>query len=89
MDDLYLFSGSSGYSCSALANISNNVSVWNNRFGHPSNLVLNILKSVLKLSNVEHMKSCDICHRAKQHRKPFPLSNHKSSTLFELIHVDV
>jgi len=30
-----------------------------------------------------------VCRKAKQHREPFPLSDHKTSSLGELIHLDV
>lgn len=30
-----------------------------------------------------------MCRKAKQHREPFPLSDHKTSSLGELIHLDV
>ncbi|KAJ0620998.1 putative RNA-directed DNA polymerase [Helianthus annuus] len=34
-------------------------------------------------------QSCEICHRAKQVRTPFPLSEHKSKHVGDLIHLDV
>ncbi|KAK1441129.1 hypothetical protein QVD17_06967 [Tagetes erecta] len=33
--------------------------------------------------------ACEVCHRAKQHRVPFPLSNHKSKGIGDLVHLDV
>ena len=38
----------------------------------------NVLKSKLKLEN-EPSVPCDVCHKAKQTREPFPLSDHKST----------
>ncbi|KAD3642034.1 hypothetical protein E3N88_31258 [Mikania micrantha] len=32
---------------------------------------------------------CEVCHRAKQSRVPFPLSDHKSTSVGELIHLDL
>ncbi|GJZ31859.1 ribonuclease H-like domain-containing protein [Tanacetum coccineum] len=32
---------------------------------------------------------CDICQKAKQTREPFPLSEHKSIVLVELVHLDL
>ncbi|GJR90038.1 ribonuclease H-like domain-containing protein [Tanacetum coccineum] len=32
---------------------------------------------------------CDVCHKAKQTREPFPLSDHKSENVGQLIHLDV
>lgn len=51
--------------------------------------MLSILKPTLKLSNLNDIFACEICHKAKQSREPFPLSSHKSAALFELIHADV
>nr|GFB29572.1 hypothetical protein [Tanacetum cinerariifolium] len=36
-----------------------------------------------------HSFACDICHNAKQTREPFPLSDHKSTGLGDLTHLDV
>ena len=62
--------------------------VWHNRLGHPSSPVLDVLKDTLNLGK-ETLPVCDVCHQAKQTRDPFPLSEHKSSSLGDLIHVDV
>jgi hypothetical protein len=32
---------------------------------------------------------CDVCHRAKQRRLPFPLSDNKASRALELVHCDL
>ncbi|XP_051150299.1 uncharacterized protein LOC127264798 [Andrographis paniculata] len=56
--------------------------------GHSSVEVSNLLRSELGLSSVPGF-ICDVCHRAKQTRTPFPLSTHKSKAMFELIHGDV
>ncbi|KAL4579132.1 hypothetical protein LXL04_015268 [Taraxacum kok-saghyz] len=61
---------------------------WHSRLGHPSEPVLTVLKDTLGLSK-ESLPPCDVCHRAKQTREPFPLSEHKSTKLGELIHIDV
>jgi len=61
---------------------------WHSRLGHPAEKALKLLKSSLGYSSDES-PPCDICHRAKQTREPFPLSDHKSKSLGELIHLDV
>ncbi|GKA26417.1 ribonuclease H-like domain-containing protein [Tanacetum coccineum] len=43
----------------------------------------------LNLSNIDHNSPCEVCHKAKQTRDPFPISEHKSTCLGELIHLDV
>ncbi|GJV18592.1 ribonuclease H-like domain-containing protein [Tanacetum coccineum] len=40
-------------------------------------------------SKVDHQSPCDICHKAKQTRKPFPLSDHKSKSVGDIVHCDV
>ncbi|GKE87410.1 ribonuclease H-like domain-containing protein [Tanacetum coccineum] len=39
------------------------------------------------VDNAYHL--CDTCNKAKQTREPFPLSDHKSSKIGELVHLDV
>ncbi|KAK9059410.1 hypothetical protein SSX86_022030 [Deinandra increscens subsp. villosa] len=68
---------------------SGNVNLWHARLGHPSETVLNVLKSDLKLTSFKQQEPCEVCHRAKQHREPFPISDHKSTHLGELVHLDV
>ncbi|GKB42908.1 putative RNA-directed DNA polymerase [Tanacetum coccineum] len=41
------------------------------------------------MSDNTYVPVCEICQRAKQTREPFPLSDHKSKTLGELVHLDL
>lgn len=61
---------------------------WHNRLGHPIDKALNVLKHILNFDS-ESFMSCDIFHKAKQTREPFPLSEHKFICLGELVHLDV
>ncbi|XP_035838297.1 uncharacterized protein LOC118485894 [Helianthus annuus] len=63
-------------------------SLWHSRLGHPSDQVLAVLKESFDVKSIEH-GPCDVCHRAKQVRVPFPLSEHKSKAIRELIHLDL
>ncbi|XP_071704459.1 uncharacterized protein [Rutidosis leptorrhynchoides] len=76
-----------------ISNVSNNskfkTSIWHNRLGHPVSQVLNILKTYLNLNNTDFNEPFDICHKAKQTREPFPLSEHKTKGVGELMHLDV
>ncbi|GJZ99502.1 RNA-directed DNA polymerase, eukaryota [Tanacetum coccineum] len=63
--------------------------LWHNRLGHPANQVLSVLKNDLSISKDTSVPVCEVCHRAKQTREPFPLSDHKSKTLGELVHLDL
>ncbi|GJX62715.1 ribonuclease H-like domain-containing protein [Tanacetum coccineum] len=56
---------------------------------HPSDQVLIVLKSKIKDLAQINSGSCDICHKAKQTREPFALSEHKSKNLGDLVHLDV
>ncbi|GJX90484.1 ribonuclease H-like domain-containing protein [Tanacetum coccineum] len=63
--------------------------LWHSRLGHPADQVLNVLKNDLNLSKNTSVSICETCHRAKQTREPFPLSNHKSEKHGELVHLDL
>ncbi|GKD46493.1 ribonuclease H-like domain-containing protein [Tanacetum coccineum] len=60
------------------------------RLGHPVDQVLDVLKSTLNLDSqsiFDHL--CDTCNKAKQTREPFPLNDHKSTKIGQLVHLDV
>ncbi|GJY01521.1 hypothetical protein Tco_0359673 [Tanacetum coccineum] len=59
------------------------------RLGHPSDQVLIVLKNKINGLNQDNSGPCDICHKAKQTREPFPLSEHKSKNLDDLVYLDV
>ncbi|GJT48931.1 putative RNA-directed DNA polymerase [Tanacetum coccineum] len=63
--------------------------IWHNRLGHLANQVLNLLKGSLNLNHIKHDLPCEVCHKAKQSREPFPLSETKSTIFGQLIHLDV
>nr|GEX13049.1 hypothetical protein [Tanacetum cinerariifolium] len=64
-------------------------SPWHSRLGHPADQVLAVLKDELKLSKNTDVYACEVCHRAKQTNEPFPLSDHKSKKVGDLIHLDL
>ncbi|KAJ0852860.1 putative RNA-directed DNA polymerase [Helianthus annuus] len=82
------FVGNSGNLMHTCFNSVIKSSTWHSRLGHPSDQVLAVLKQTLNIQSSEH-GPCDICHRAKQVRVPFPLSEHKSKSVGDLIHLDV
>ncbi|XP_071741035.1 uncharacterized protein [Rutidosis leptorrhynchoides] len=65
------------------------VTVWHDKLGHPADQVLHVLKNDLNLQGFNSHEPCEICHKAKQTREPFPLSEHKSTDVGQLIHLDV
>ncbi|GJX98392.1 ribonuclease H-like domain-containing protein [Tanacetum coccineum] len=62
---------------------------WHCRLGHPPEHVLNVLKESLQIDNKDKNVCCEICLRAKQTREPFPLSDHTSKFLGDLVHFDL
>ncbi|XP_071728721.1 uncharacterized protein [Rutidosis leptorrhynchoides] len=90
-DGLYIFSDSNKGEChhSNLQLCMLSKSTWHSRLSHPTDQVLNILRNELNFVTDNSSIPCDVCHKAKQTREPFPLSDHKSTHLGELIHLDV
>ncbi|GJS27107.1 ribonuclease H-like domain-containing protein, partial [Tanacetum coccineum] len=92
-NSLYLFDADNAYkhvSNNCIASCSASKTLWHQRLGHPADQVLDVLKTTLNLDI--HSKSnhlCDTCNKAKQARESFPLSNHKTTKIGELVHLDV
>ncbi|GKC88767.1 ribonuclease H-like domain-containing protein [Tanacetum coccineum] len=89
---LYLFDDAKNKSLGNVKTVmAFNVSkdLWHSRLGHPADQVLNVLKNDLNLSKNTSVSVCETCHRAKQTREPFPLSDHKSVKPGELVHLDL
>ncbi|CAM8880974.1 unnamed protein product [Rhodiola kirilowii] len=65
--------------------------VWHKRLGHlPLNKMKRALNSVendVKVTDCNF--HCSVCPMAKQSRLSFPISQHKSTEIFELLHADV
>ncbi|GJX73676.1 ribonuclease H-like domain-containing protein [Tanacetum coccineum] len=47
--------------------------------------VLNVLRNILQIENKYQTEFCEICQKAKQNWEPFPLSDHTSSKLGDLM----
>ncbi|GJW76284.1 putative RNA-directed DNA polymerase [Tanacetum coccineum] len=62
---------------------------WHCRLGHPGDPALDVLKGSLKIDKNDKCVFCEICQMAKQTRKPFPLSDHKTKLLSEIVHLDL
>ena len=61
---------------------------WHNRLGHPAEPALNVLKQRLNITK-DPLPPYDVCHKAKQTRDAFPISQTKSTKLGDLTHLDV
>ncbi|GJR68264.1 ribonuclease H-like domain-containing protein [Tanacetum coccineum] len=57
--------------------------------GHPAEPVQNVLKGSLQIDNMDKNVYCETCQRDKQTREPFPLSDHISKYLGDLLHLDL
>nr|GEW95098.1 putative Gag-polypeptide of LTR copia-type [Tanacetum cinerariifolium] len=54
------------------------------RLGHPADQVLDALKTKLLFNANPTISPCEVYHKSKQTREPFPLSDHKSRNVGEL-----
>ncbi|XP_071708051.1 uncharacterized protein [Rutidosis leptorrhynchoides] len=88
---LYMFDDAQHASvkCNFSAISCESTMLWHSRLGHPSQPVLHVLKHKLNLDNKTIEEPCEVCLRAKHSRDPFPLSDHVSVALGDLIHVDL
>nr|GEV33176.1 ribonuclease H-like domain-containing protein [Tanacetum cinerariifolium] len=59
-------------------NLSNKI-VW---LGHPFDQAM--LHQDLNFTKDSHVSPCDICHKAKQTREPFPLSDHQTTSIDDI-----
>lgn len=88
---LYLFDCPSPHTVLGNLSVKCHVSksLWHIRLGHPSDQAVSLLQPVLMYTKGAHVSPCDICHKAKQTRVPFPLSEHKSFAIGDLVHIDL
>jgi hypothetical protein len=73
----------------AAATLRSSSNLWHERLGH---ILFDRLSLILELSSVSFKNSnncCDVCHRAKQTRNVFPLSNNKSDFPFDMVRCDI
>ncbi|XP_071714361.1 uncharacterized protein [Rutidosis leptorrhynchoides] len=92
VDGLYILNSNIEGNNSCVTNVNSSCvskSIWHDRLGHPSDHVLNILKGDLKISKIGSHDHCEVCHKAKQTKDPFLLSDHVSYKLGQLVHMHV
>jgi hypothetical protein len=63
--------------------------LWHNRLGHPSKPVIQCIQKPFPYVKCENSFVCDACHFSKQSKLSFPNMNNRSSSLFELVHMDI
>lgn len=65
---------------------------WHQRLGHASSDALQHIKPLnlpTPLTSKDALKACEICHKGKQVRLPFPISTSNNEAAFELMHAYV
>lgn len=88
-DGLYYFRGVP-HVVAMKANSGVSLELWHKRMGHPSLQVTKLLPGVSSRDNNSRLnKHCDVCQREKQSRDKFPVSDHRASEIFELVHCDL
>ncbi|KAL6565862.1 hypothetical protein OROHE_004917 [Orobanche hederae] len=87
-DGLYYFKEESLINTVKVDKEISDLVMWHNRMGHPSEKVVKLLAPVRNCRGSLN-KACEVCFRAKNPRDSFPLSDSKSSRIFELVHVDL
>ncbi|GKA74274.1 ribonuclease H-like domain-containing protein [Tanacetum coccineum] len=87
----YLFDEPSNQTLGNHSDVTTYVSktLWHSILGHPADQVFGVLQKELHVSKQLHVSPCDICHRAKQTRDYFLVSNHNTSAINDLIHLDL
>ena len=75
------------FSNSVCMSDDNLFSLWHNRLGHLPMYKLKTL-SFLSNKNATFNHACEICSKARQHKLPFGHSVIKTSSSFDLIHID-
>nr|GEV45779.1 ribonuclease H-like domain-containing protein [Tanacetum cinerariifolium] len=73
--------------------LTNNIVLYDVRMvhivlGYPADQVLATMHNDLKISKSAFVPICEVCYKAKQARELFPLFDHKSKKLGELVHLD-
>ncbi|GJZ58909.1 ribonuclease H-like domain-containing protein [Tanacetum coccineum] len=90
---LYSFDSPFNSNCQSLGNHSvmcfTFKSLWHTRLGHPSDQAVDVLQHDLNFTKDSRVSPCDICHKAKQTREPFSISNYQTTVIGELIHLDL
>lgn len=61
---------------------------WHNMLCHPTDQSRNVLKESLRIG-YETFIPCDVCNKAKQSHNSIQVSEHKTTKLGALIHLDV
>ncbi|XP_056844130.1 retrovirus-related Pol polyprotein from transposon RE1 isoform X2 [Raphanus sativus] len=87
-EGLYRFRGIESLA-SAHTRVLEESMLWHRRLGHPSSRITGMISDISSSAADNHIRSCDICFRAKQTRLSFTDSFHNANEIFDLIHCDL
>nr|GEW27553.1 hypothetical protein [Tanacetum cinerariifolium] len=59
------------------------------RLGHPFDQAVDVLHNELNFTKDSKVSPCDICHKAKQTIEPFPISDHQTTSIGKIVHLDM
>lgn len=76
------------------SNSNSSLSIWQKRLAHTSYIALQHLNSLDVSLTIDKNKktclqACEICHKAKQTRLPFPTHTSNTSKTFQIVHIDI
>nr|GFC33735.1 ribonuclease H-like domain-containing protein [Tanacetum cinerariifolium] len=81
------------FNCQTLGNQSAicyvSKSLRHNRLGHPTDQAIDVIQSNPNFTIDSHISPCEICHKAKQTREPFPFSANLTTSVGEIVHLDL
>lgn len=87
-DGLYYFGDMNSVQHISVNTAASSMELWHKRMGHPSENVVKLLPPVSSSKGILN-KACEVCFRAKHSRDKFPLSENKSTRIFEMVHCDL
>ena len=87
-ETLAVFPQKNAFITTSVINTMNVYDLWHCRLGHVLFPRLGLISDPIVKTSVSFInkKPCSICPMAKLHRLPFPISHHKSSHIFEMVH---
>ncbi|XP_048496206.1 uncharacterized protein LOC125495508 [Beta vulgaris subsp. vulgaris] len=87
-DGLYYFrQHHSALAVSVPSSAASTLALWHSRLGHPFEAVVKLLPFVSSSPHLD--KGCNVCHKAKQPKCSFSVSDTKASRIFEMVHCDL
>lgn len=87
-DSLYYFTKGDSVHHFSSDSSGSTLDLWHCRMGHPFEKIVKLLPPCsFRKGNLN--KACEVCFRAKQSRDKFPISDTRSTRIFEKVHCDM